>query len=515
VGQSRSAYQIVVEPNALPATLFAATELQELVKRSTGVSLPIVAPIRRGDASIVIRADADLSCDGFVIEVAGRDVVITGHDSEGEPRTINYFQPVCCGTAYGVYEFLERFLGVRFYWPDDLGTIIPRREQIEVPDGFRLAQNPHFYLRRLQYGPNYVNSRKESAVREWGRRLRLGASQPTWFDHNWWRVLDVEEWANRGHPEYAALVDGKRTTTYYLPPNHRGGFVCTSHPEVVDIFVNAARSSAESMFSVSPNDGPGKFCECDACQRLDNGGTVPDGTQAGKRDLSDRMVWFYNTIAERADRPVGGYAYSQYIELPAHTKVHPQVSICLAINNAYLSGDPVELARAERLYRGWGAYTPRTIGYDILYLSKQMPNLIAPLGADVDRRVRLAKESGLAGAHLYIAPEMELGGADAYVAARLLWNPNVDANRLRENYYRDLYGRGWEHVRGLYERAEQAWRTTVSKYGDMRKRQKTMRQIIPDLRRALEAAERESGEDLQVRERLNRLRQALDRMDGN
>ncbi len=510
--RNRSDYQIVVQGDALPATRWAASELQSFVEKATDARLPIVGPDQRGEASIVIRADAQLPCDGFMMEVMGRDLVITGGDTGGEPRTIDYKHPVCCGTLYGVYEFLERFAGVRFYWPDELGTIVPSSPQIEIPDEFRLAQSPHFRLRRLQYGPGFRNNREEDATGVWGRRLRLGASQPYWFNHNWWRVLDVEEWARKGRPEYAALVDGKRMTTYLLPPKHRGGFVCTGNPEVVDIFVGAARASEDPMFSASPNDNPGQFCECESCRKLDSGRSIPDGPQADKRDLSDRMVLFYNMIAERAARPVGGYAYNQYVEVPARTPLHANVWISLALNNAFLAGDPIERARAERLYRGWGNYSSRTTVYDILYFAKQMPDLIAPLGRDAEGRIRLVVDSGLAGAHFYIAPEMELGGADAYVVARMLWNPDIDPGPIRQAYYHDLYGHGWAQVQSLYQRAEHGWRDAVNKHGTPVKRQRAVQKLVPELRRDLEAAEKAAGENGAVRARLKRLDRALQRM---
>ena len=38
------------------------------------------------------------------------------------------------GTLLGVYEVLEDYLGVRWLWPGDLGTYVPRRNTIVIPD---------------------------------------------------------------------------------------------------------------------------------------------------------------------------------------------------------------------------------------------------------------------------------------------------------------------------------------------------------------------------------------------
>ena len=41
------------------------------------------------------------------------------------------------GTLLGVYEVLEDFLGVRWLWPGDLGTYVPRRSTFVVPKSIR------------------------------------------------------------------------------------------------------------------------------------------------------------------------------------------------------------------------------------------------------------------------------------------------------------------------------------------------------------------------------------------
>jgi len=513
VENGQSEYKIVCSRDAVPATLLAATELQQLVQRSTGVLLPIVAPAKHGPVSILLRSDATVPRDSFTLKVEGSNLVISGHDTDGDPRFVDYEKgPTSCGTLYGVYELLETQLGVRFYWPDELGTIIPSRTSFTVPRDLSVIQRPRFTLRRLWHGPEYVNYRDEAASRMWGRRLRLGASTPLKFNHAWFRILNVKEWAAKGHPEYAALVDGVRRTEYDRR-ERRNGQVCTSNPKVQSIFVEAARVSKNAMFSVSPNDGYGGHCECDNCRSLDSGRSIPDGRFTGKRDLSDRIISFYNLIAQRADRPVGGNAYNEYIEVPANTKLHPGVAISVAMNNAWLSGIDEERARAERLYRAWGEYSPRTTAFDIFYLNKQMHDLIAPLGESVDRRVRLIAESGMAGALFYIAPEMELAGPDAYVAAKLMWDPTADATRLREDYFRDLYGRSWQSVQRIYLRTAAQWHKVVPEYKWSKKRRQALLQIIPEMRADLKQAEDQAGgADPLVTQRLARLRQAIDRM---
>lgn len=511
VEAGQSDYQIVCTKGSMPATLLAATELQSFVERATGVRLPIVSPARRGVASILFQENASLPWDGFSIRTSGRDVVIVGRVTDGDPKIIDFERPVSCGTLYGAYEFLERFVGVRFYWPEDLGTIVPKNSTLSLPKFVSIEQSPHFSLRKLQKGPGYVRYGEEHATRIWGRRLRLGSSMPTRYHHNWWRVLNVETAAQQGHPEYAALVGGVRQTRYREPGRFHNGQVCTSNPEVIETFSRAAKSSPLPMFSLSPNDGVG-FCECTSCQELDTGKLNPDGRRKGTPNLSDRMISFYNSVARRSGRVVGGYAYNEFIEVPTTVKLNDNVWISIAIDTAYIAGRPGEVERTDRLLRQWGAYSPRATVYDIFYLKLRTPDLIIPLGTDVDHLIRSIARAGLAGADFYIAPEMELGGADAYVTARMLWNPNVDTQRIREQYYRDLYGLAWRPVQAVFQVAAKQWRRAVAIYPGAGKQRHHQRKILGELRDLIEEAIILSRDDPAAAARVTRLEDAVERM---
>ena len=60
------------------------------------------------------------------------------------------------GTLFGVYAFLERFAGVRMYFPGELGTCVPRAERIIVPEG-RVEESPAFSVRRYGYEDGSVS----------------------------------------------------------------------------------------------------------------------------------------------------------------------------------------------------------------------------------------------------------------------------------------------------------------------------------------------------------------------
>ena len=84
--------------------------------------------------------DADkLEIEHYVLRTVGNDLYIVGKELYPEqyhgsrPRYSEPWNPLAMecvhsGTLLGVYELLEDYLGVRWLWPGDLGTYVPRRQ---------------------------------------------------------------------------------------------------------------------------------------------------------------------------------------------------------------------------------------------------------------------------------------------------------------------------------------------------------------------------------------------------
>ena len=96
---------------------FAAKELSDLLSEAFGTKVPVVAKPSGKCFPIYILHDTQLERDDIRIEVKKSDIKIFS----GAAR------------VYGVYEFLERYAGCRFYFPGPLGTIVPKRSKLVVP----------------------------------------------------------------------------------------------------------------------------------------------------------------------------------------------------------------------------------------------------------------------------------------------------------------------------------------------------------------------------------------------
>lgn len=513
IADGHSAYDIVIPGDALPTTRLAGDELREYVGRACGVALDIVPAVRPGRRGIHIQHDGNLPRNGFVIHATDHgDIELRGCDGPGVEGRVDLVRPVLRGTCHAVYEFLERFAGVRWYWNEPLGEIIPELSRLTVPRGADIRQTPAFEYRALAYGPVGTGDG------EWARRNRLGADRGMHHGHYVHRLLKVGEWARRGHPEFASLIEGRRKT--------EGEHVCLSNPEVVRIIAEESARAFEkdanlNMMSISLPDGH-DFCSCPNCSALDAG-------SAGKSRTS-RVLHFYNQVAElldgkHGDRKLGAYVYSEYLDPPAQSiPIHPMLTLVVAPNSAMYLSDSVRLRHSHELNAAWAGLHDQVFAYDTLYLMSLHWGLPAPIGGPAVELVRSYAKTGIRGAYLYIAPTWEAGGADAYLLTRLLWNPQADVDRTRNEYFGLLYQGAAEPVRRYFEIAESCWRSAVlgdkptsaalSKFvGSLKPTDRRLANLVlgyaphlVELEACVKDAESRVDEDDRVRRRVERIR---------
>ncbi len=528
INRGRSTYEIVVASDSLSTTRLAAEELRRYVNLATGVKLPIVRTPTAGKRQIYIASTDRLKPHGFAIQAHLGNLYLRGHDGPGRGRSVDYTNPIHRGTCNAVYEFLERFAGVRWFWSDALGELVPRSTRIVVPADLVIKQEPIFDYRALVYGP------PGSSDGDWARRNRLGSEIGMHHSHALQRILPVQEWARRGHPEYAAMRAGTRR----IKPARggSGGHVCTGNPEVVAIVADAAKAyfaghPRRQMYSISLPDGS-SVCTCPVCTRYDVPGyKVPSGVHEGWPVITDRILHFYNSVAKIVarkfpDRFLGGYIYMDYLHPPRRVQeVHPMLALVVSPNQAVELWNDDTWAFYQNLFQAWGGFHDRVYAYDTCFLSRRMYALPAPLGQRAVDLIRLLADSGIRGAYLYIGPTWESLGPDSYLLARLLWNPNADVDRIKREYYGLLYQQASGPVRDYFERAERCWREgTTHDRGAVTRLARAFHRSkvhateafaelligytpgLADLERHLQAAEQAAGGDQLVKRRVARLR---------
>ena len=138
----------------------AAAELQRHLELCTGVKLPIITAEAElpGDKTLVLVGEsaatrsfgidaAGLPPEGFRVEVFPRGVAIVGTPPRAKAEGGLPYNGLY-STLFGAYDFLERFCGVRFYYPGPDGTVTPKLDTVSVPP-VRYVDFPRYEKRQM------------------------------------------------------------------------------------------------------------------------------------------------------------------------------------------------------------------------------------------------------------------------------------------------------------------------------------------------------------------------------
>ena len=213
----RGRVQVVIAEDAVKNVHFAAQEMTNFLSRVLGAEVPIVEKTKvkgegeQGMSSIYLGAGewvrqagldvAQLKEDGYFIRSVPDGVVIAGVDDADEDpfaaiRT-GFGKGARHATLNGVYGFLERYAGCRFYFPGELGEIVPRKDRIafaaDIRDepvfDFRCSSGP--YANTIWFppqGPAYRPPRQLN----WYRLRTSGRDRPLVHGVShmqlWWRL---------------------------------------------------------------------------------------------------------------------------------------------------------------------------------------------------------------------------------------------------------------------------------------------------------------------------------------
>ena len=489
--------EIVVLAPASAVARFAARELKTHLDQATGADFPI-REVRSGiTPAIVVGGNpwlrgwgvdtAALPRDGFAIRRAGDVLIIAGRDDPlADPERslagglwgMSYER----GTLFGVYHFLERFLGVRFYFPGELGTIVPVQRELAIP-AVAIDEAPDFPIREMSWydQPWFGGADGKTAQRGQGlQRLRLrGATASIPNNHGLSRLSLSERFA-ASNPEYFALLaNGQRDNDLSLPGHH--GHLCYSDPGLADEIFRHARAFLlgqpaavvgarckygaiwdisgfqPGYFNIMPQDGHSElnFCRCAACAPRYDAGKASDVVWDFTARIAARLQ------AERIPGEITAMAYSSCLPVP-ETVIPSNVKVMVALSGPWSERDPAMLATELALIDGWIAKLGRR-DYLWNYLNNyagQIPTGIPSLAP----RAIAAYYHRLAGR---IDGAFLLNGVDSYIANYLnwsvamavLWNTSIDVEAFLAEHHRLMFGAGAAPMRSFHDLLEERWMT--------------------------------------------------------
>jgi hypothetical protein len=446
---------ITLASDAIPAERTAAVELQKYLQEVTGAEfalqtetqVPDDAPqVLVGDGpwvkSLLPNEDwAVLESDGIVIKTVGEKLILAG----GRPR----------GTLYAVFEFLENEVGCRWWTPTE--NFIPKKTTLMVqPQNVTYKPPFHYrehFTRSVRESPKFAtilreNGHFQTQSAEWGGHYNMLG-----FVHTFDKLLPLEKYFKE-HPEWytdpangflPCTPESKRPYGQHTEPD-------LSNPLVVDeVTKNAlewiAKNPQAGYISISQNDNRDNYCRCPRCAAL----TETEGSPAGP------LLAFVNQVAERIhqeypDFLVETLAY-YYTEAPPKT-IRPakNVVIRLAPIDADF-GHPLNSewnAQTRERIQAWAKISPQLFiwNYASNFRANMLPHpnwdgLAKDLRFFADNKVTGVFEQG----DDYTNGVGDFVQLRAWLMGKLMWNPNLDQDKLIDEFLAGYYGPAAPYLR--------------------------------------------------------------------
>lgn len=408
----------------------AADELTHFLEKMSGAKIPIesagkyatspqtVRILLGSAADGMIDTDAlshaegnrndDLNCrDGFVIRTKNNTVAIRGVRSTG--------------TLFGTYELLER-LGCRWFWPGELGEIVPRSSTVALTGPINTVQVPTFDMRSMWFSGDHGAS---ESTTPWARRMRLSR------DYRY----------NGGHTPHPDI----------------------SKPDASEIMATQIldqldRSPKTKWFSLSWGDTSARNIGAKALG-------LRHPWNINQEHSTDALIAYYNGVAElvEAKQPgkrYGFLVYNNYFLQPLKHKPHPNLAPWFA---------PIE--QCTRHLPGSGRCWQRDANFEILktwceisdkvFIYDYEPTLLIENGLPMPATNRFAIEMplmdklGVRGILQQSQVTIMNQGANLYVRARQMWNAQADVGQMLDEYYAKMFGPSGPHVRRFRDALEQ------------------------------------------------------------
>ncbi|MCG8581329.1 MAG: DUF4838 domain-containing protein [Bacteroidales bacterium] len=413
INKGQSDYSIVLNSSATASEQEAAEILQRYIYKSTQVKLPIVVGAGDDQKPVIRLVAGDRAEDPYVhYYMEGINLNIEGSDEQ-------YLK-------YAVYEFLERELSCRFWTPD--AETVPKYNKLQIKKEKSYRYAPPVHVRT-------VHSKLFYEHHDFADKQRVTYEAfPMYADgarvHTFHRFVPSDQYFDQ-HPEYYALVDGKRRATQ----------LCLSNQEVLDVVKDTvahifAQNPTATVVSVSQDDNT-QYCQCEKCASIDKEEGSPSGS----------MIRFVNAVARTfPDKTISTLAY-QYTRKACKTKPLDNVLITLCSIECDRSS-PIKEGCSDFAMdlQGWKKLTENIRIWDY---TTQFTNFLAPFPNiyTLEPNIRFFTDNNARWIfEQHSHNPSELFELRSYLTARLLWDPQRNTDVLIREFCDSYYGKAGAHV---------------------------------------------------------------------
>lgn len=438
----KSDYIIVVDKNASLTEKTAAAELQKYLFDISGTTLPVRNSANTGKQKCIYvgwnelcqctKPNADY--EGYCYKTIGNNLFIYG----GNVR----------GTMNGVFAFLEKELGVRWYTSEC--TIVPKQKsfvlkELEHKEEPVIVKRLDFCYDALLHNDWLAHNRLNCQYVL--RSDKYGMPASYWGIHTFETLIPPSKYFST-HPEWFSMRDGRRSDKAQL---------CLSNPDMRNELIKNLMEIIDKKpgywcYDVSQNDNS-LPCECNRCRSLAD----RYGGESGV------MIWFVNNVARKVRKVypniyIGTFAYRYTRNAPKGIKpasnvvvrlcdieccmAHPLEDKSCKLNHAFVEDMKKWMAISKNIYI-WN-YSTGFMNYHLPF-----PNINAM--ADNYKFFGRNNVLGILEEGGHDAPWSEFSELKQWLIAKLLWNPYQNVDSLAEDFIYGYYNEAADEIMEYYK----------------------------------------------------------------
>jgi hypothetical protein len=425
-------FDILIGMDADSLTLKAAETFKFYLYKISGTQVSIMnIPAEGGkyirigvgalNDSSLIRQINNLGNEGFEIKIGKEQIVLSGKTGRAD--------------MFAVTTFLEEYLGcMKFTGKEEL---IPTLNTIRL-DLSEKKYQPAFRFRHTHFpdrqNEDFLSWHKLNNFNDWGL-----------YVHTFQKLCPPDKYFEN-HPEYFSLVNGKRI---------RDGQLCLSNPSVIKLLGDnlaelISAQPSKTYWSVSQNDCI-NYCECDNCKELYKKYT----------NVSGAYIEMANALAERfPDKQISTLAYQFTRQAPENIKPRENVNIMFCSIECNRSMPLAEDRRSTGFVndmKAWEKLTGNIYVWDYVVQFKTylcpFPNfhVLQPniqFFRDHNAKMMFQQGSGNGWSDLCELKQ--------YLIAKLLWNPDVNTDSVKNRFIENYYGPASDYIKQYQKSCEEA-----------------------------------------------------------
>lgn len=426
-----------------------------LVERSTGAKLAIVSPAEEkslppetvrlfvGSSPQAAAAGVDeeaLSEETYRILRKGNALFVAGK----EKKTGRSDAPNSRPTLWALNRLLEEGLGVRWLWPGELGTYVPKKRDfpVAIED---LTFQPSLEVRSLRMRTRRgmalattnetVDARLRKEALLWAENHLCGKRGDMRMSHaftEWWEKY------SQTHPDYFAELPPGYQQPHPKPERVK---LRLSNPAVIEQIVAEYEAAGKpDYWNICPNDSAA-FDISEGTRAWDLPKDQPiEAIFTGKANLTARYVEFWNRLYDRLVKlnpnvKLVGFAYSSYRQPPPPERPL-RAKMVLGLVNSFDN------------YKAWEEWAATGASLVLRpnwwYLGEDAPYL--PLKKTA-AYIQFAFKNGMIGMDMdSVRGYWGAQGINYYVGARLMTRPELTLDEIIHEYTA-AFGQGASKIR--------------------------------------------------------------------